>query len=309
MIAAHRRLTPATTPTPTPTLRRRLLVLAGSTLVGSTLLAALVPAAARAWGGAGHRIAGRIADDRLSPAARRAVAELLEPGESLASVSSWADQVRRADKYKHTATWHYVNVPITEEKYHPRFEDAKGGVVSQVIRLQKMIADPGLPRAERQDALKFLAHFVEDMHQPVHVGHRDDRGGNDLQVQFFEKGSNLHSVWDSGLLDHSGHYNPATTRNFNTPLPADFAQDYIKSLEDRITPELAAQWSQGTVEDWANESLRAAKTAYLVPGTRNELRKGAKIGQAYQDANFPTAELRLEQAGVRLAALLNAAFP
>ena len=271
--------------------RRRPAALAASMLAVAGALAVWSPAPARAWGPLGHRMAGQIAADRLTPNARKAVADLLGPGESLSSVSTWADEVRR-DR-KESATWHYVNVPIGEAGYHKKYEDPKGGVVSKVQDFQAILKDPSRPRVERQEALKFLAHFLQDMHQPVHVGHRDDRGGNDLQVQYFEKGSNLHSVWDSGLLQH-----------------ADRKQaDYLRDLEGRITPELAEQWSRGTVEDWANESHKAARAAYLVPGTDKQLKKGAKIGQAYYDANLSTAELRVEQAGVRLAKVLNDIFP
>lgn len=287
MIAASRAASPARRPA--RPIRRLAAALASGSLVAAFLFAA--EPAAWGWGRVGHHVAGRIADARLTPNARRAVRELLEAGESLSSISTWADEVR--NDRKESSTWHYVNVPITEAKYDRKYEDAKGGVVSKIADFRKILADPGAPRARRQEALKFLAHFLQDMHQPVHVGHRDDRGGNDLQVQYFEKGSNLHRVWDSGLLEQAGRSE----------------QDYAQVLEARITPELAAEWSRGTVEDWANESLAAAKQAYLVPGSTAALRKGAKLGQAYYDAHLPTAELRIEQAGVRLAALLNAIWP
>ena len=270
---------------------RRLALAGASTLAVVVALLAWGPASAWAWGRLGHKLAGQIAEDRLTPNARKAIHELLEPGESLATVSSWADEVRK-DR-RESSSWHYVNVPISEERYDRKFEDAKGGVVSKVVAFQRIVGDRNAPRVERQEALKFLAHFVEDMHQPVHVGHRGDRGGNDLQVQFFGKGSNLHSVWDSGLLEHA--HRPDA--------------DYAQALAGRITPELAARWSQGTVEDWANESLNAAKGAYTHPGAPGQIKSGVKLGDPYYEANLPTAELRIEQAGVRLAALLNAIFP
>ena len=273
-----------------PGVRRRifwalssLMVFGGMVSWGSSI--------AWAWGFTGHRIAGQIAADRLNPGAREAIADLLGPTDTLSNASTWADTVR--DKHPEAATWHYVNVPITEAKYDRKYEDPKGGVVSKIGEFQKMVGDPTVPRIERQEALKFLIHFVEDMHQPVHVGHRDDRGGNKLQVQFFGKGSNLHSVWDTGLIEHNKRSQ----------------SDYINALEARITPELAAEWTKGTVEDWANESLVIAKKAYLEPGTTKELRSGAKLGQAYYEANLPLAEQRLAQSGVRLASLLNAIFP
>ncbi len=270
--------------------KRLAATLASSALVFG-LLAAWGSASAWAWGKLGHRVAGRIAEARLTPNAKKAVRDLLDPGQTLADVSTWADEVRR-DRPE-SATWHYVNVPIAESKYHPRHEDPKGGVVSKILDFQKIVADTTAPRLQRQEALKYLVHFLQDMHQPVHVGHRADRGGNDLQVQFFDEGSNLHRVWDSGLIEHT------------KPTEADLT----KNLEARITPELADQWSQGSVEDWANESLLAAKGAYLIPETRKEIPKGAKLGQPYYEANLPVAELRVEQAGVRLATILNAIFP
>ena len=261
------------------------------------LLSVWGPASAWAWGKLGHRVAGRIAEDRLTPNAKKAVRDLLDPDQTLADVSTWADEVRR-DRPE-SATWHYVNVPITEPKYHPKHEDPKGGVVSKILEFEKIVGDTAAPQLERQVALKYLVHFVQDMHQPVHVGHRGDRGGNDLQVQFFGQGSNLHRVWDSNLLEHAKQ----------DKTDADYEADRFKNLEARITPELAAKWSQGTVEDWANESLELARGAYLVPMTTVELRKGAKLGQLYYETNLPVAEVRVEQAGVRLATVLNAIFP
>ncbi len=130
------------------------------------------------------------------------------------------------------------------------------------------------------------------MHQFVHVGHRGDRGGNDLQVQFFDKGSNLHSVWDSGLIEHANRTEA----------------EWVDLLSKTITPELADSWSKGGPPDWANESLAIAKIAYLEQPTNTELKKGAKLGQPYQDANLPLAERRIIQAGVRLAWILNTIF-
>jgi len=257
----------------------------------SALAALMMAAPAWGWGRLGHRLAGRIAEDRLTPAALKAVREILAPGESLADVSTWADDYRR--DHRETGPWHYVNVPITEAKYDVKFAAQEGGVVGKVEDFRKILADPNLPRDERAKALKFLVHLVQDMHQPVHVGHRDDRGGNDLQVQFFGQGSNLHRVWDSGLLEQ----------------PKRAEGEWVRRLEGQITPELAAGWSKEAPADWANESLEAAKGAYQTPGSDVPLRSGARLGQPYLEANLPVAERRVMQAGVRLAYVLNALFP
>jgi nuclease S1 len=259
-------------------------------LLATTLATSMMVGPAFGWGRIGHRVAGKIAEARLTPAAKEAVAALLEPGETLADVSTWADEVRR-DR-RETGPWHYINIPITEPRYDVKFVPKEGCVITKIDDFRKILADTSRPRLERAEALKFLVHFVEDMHQPVHVGHRDDRGGNDLQVQFFDRGSNLHSVWDSGLIEHANHSEA----------------EWVEILSKTITPELADSWSKGGPPDWANESLDIAKLAYLDTPAKTELKKGAKLGQSYQDANLPLAERRVTQAGVRLAWILNTTF-
>jgi hypothetical protein len=216
---------------------------------------------------------------------------LLEPGETVADVSTWADEVR-PDR-RESAPWHYINIPIAEPKYDPKFVPPEGCVVTKIDDFRKILADTSRPRVERAEALKFLIHFVEDMHQPVHVGHRNDRGGNDLQVQFFDRGSNLHSVWDGGLLGRGNHSEA----------------EWVDLVSKSITPELAEAWSKGSPPEWADESLAIAKLAYLDPADGKELKKGAKLGQPYVDANLSRAERRLAMAGVRLAWILNTTFP
>ncbi len=260
-------------------------------LLASLLATTVMVGPAWGWGRIGHRVAGKITETRLTPTAKAAVDALLTPGESIADVSTWADEVRR-DR-RESGPWHYINIPITEPRYDARFVPKEGCVVTKIDDFRKILADTKAPRIERQEALKFLIHFVQDMHQPVHVGHRDDRGGNDLQVQFFEKGSNLHSVWDSGLIEHANHTE----------------KEWVEILSKAITPEQVEAWSKGTPADWATESLEIARGAYQnAPGT-DALKKGAKLGQPYQDANLPFAEKRIEMAAVRLAWILNATFP
>ena len=261
----------------------------------AVLLAALgtvAPPSAFGWGQIGHRAAGRVSESLLNPTALANVHSLLEPGETLADAATWADEVRR-DRPE-TATWHYVNVPIERESYDDSFCDLKKGCVVSIVEVMKArVADAKLPISERREALRFLVHCLQDLHQPVHVGDNGDRGGNDLQVQFFNKGSNLHRVWDFEILERAEPDEQAWTRH----------------LKEYATPERIAEWSEGTVEDWADESLQAAKLAYQDPETGALLKPGAKLGRAYQEANFPTAERRLAQSAVRVAAVLNAAFP
>jgi hypothetical protein len=263
---------------------------AGLSLLAAALLITLPVQTALAWGRQGHRVASRLTEARLTAGASAAVRDLLDSGESLSDASTWADEHRR--EMPESAPWHYVNVPLDKPRYDPKFCPPQGCVVSKIKEFRDVLADKTASREERQKALRFLVHFVQDMHQPVHVGHRDDRGGNDLQLQFFGEGTNLHRIWDSGLIARAGGDEV----------------EWARKLAADITDEQAKTWAEGTVEDWATESLLAARKAYRVPGSDDRLKAGMKLGEEYQEANLPVVRLRLSQAGVRLAAMLNEAL-
>lgn len=246
---------------------------------------------ALAWGPLGHRVAAKVAEARLTPAARQAIRELLEPGESLADASTWADDHR--DAIRGSAGWHFVNVPIREDRYNARFCKESGCVVSKITQYRRILVDPRSNRAEKREALRILVHLIQDVHQPLHVGENHDRGGNDLQVQFFRRPRTLHQVWDSAILQH--HIGDETA--------------WVREVNALATPEAARAWAKGSVVDWANESLAAAKTAYIDPTTQSQMRSGARLGPEYQDVALPIARRRLAQAGTRLASVLNGAFP
>ncbi len=255
------------------------------------LFVALATASVRpawAWGRNGHRAAARLAESRLTPEARAIIRDLLEPGESLADASTWADENSRS--IPGSGAWHYVNVPLTAKGYSSR--DCRGGncVVAKIAEFRTILADPTAPKARRRMALRYVVHLVEDVHQPLHVGDRRDRGGNALQVQFFrDENTNLHQVWDSGLL-RQGFRNE---------------RQVTDALFDLAREPEAQGWLKGGVEDWANESLEAARQAYAIPGSRNQLQSGARLGREYQDANLPVAVERLAKAGMRLSEVLN----
>jgi nuclease S1 len=233
-----------------------------------------------AWGSLGHRVASRIAESRLTPAALARVRDLLEPGETLADASLWADRHRR--DATGSAPWHYVNVPLTEPRYDARFCGERGCVVSKIADFRRTLADRALPRAERQQALYFLVHLVEDLHQPLHVGDRGDRGGNDLQLRFFERGTNLHRLWDTDILEYGG----------------DTEDGWVATLE-RLLRDAEPTAAVATREAWATESLQAARVAY------RGLAPGMQLARVYYDLALPIVEKHLALAGMRLASLLN----
>jgi hypothetical protein len=247
---------------------------------------------AQAWGPHGHRIATRVAEERLSPAARAAVHELLHPGDTLVGVSNWADH-EGYEVEPGSAPWHYVNVPITASQYDPR--DCRDGVcvVEKIKHYRRLLANRNAPRAERARALLFLVHLIEDVHQPLHVGDNHDRGGNLTQVQFFNEGDNLHRLWDSTILNEISRDERA----------------WLRRIEPLLTLENVAAWSKATVETWTDESLQEAKRAYhFPPNAPRPLASGALLGREYVEMAAPIIRLRLAQAGVRVANELNAIF-
>jgi hypothetical protein len=219
------------------------------------------------------------------------IRDLLEPGETLADAATWADEHSR--DIRGSAAWHFVNVPISASHYNPRDCSPQGCVISKIAEFGQVLATRQAPRNRRRQALRFLVHLVQDLHQPMHVVDRNDRGGNSLQLRSgrFET-TNLHQVWDSGLLRRRYRYRdePELVRD-------------LKALAAR--PE-ARGWLNGRIEDWADESLEIGRRAYRIPGSDRSLRAGDEIGREYEDANLPLALERLARSGVRLASLLNA---
>lgn len=237
------------------------------------------------WGGMGHRVIARVAASHLSPATRREVRRLLG-NESLAKVSTWADEVRR-DRPA-TAPWHYVNIPIYDSVYRPERVCREGCVISALERQLELLADRSLPRNDRAEALKWVVHLVGDMHQPMHVGDRGDRGGNDTRITWDTLPGNLHGLWDTGLLLATGLDENAL----------------VTMLERRLRQrgDLVALTS-GSVEDWAMESHAASRD--VVYGF---LPASLALDRSYLVKVRPALEDRLLRASARLAALLERAL-
>ena len=173
--------------------------------VGALLAASQATQPAWAWGRTGHRVIAKLAVRHLTGEARAEIKALLEPGESLADASTWADEIR--GRMRHTAPGHYVDVPLDEPRYDDKFAGdtpEKGFIVPKIRELRLVLKDRSRPVEARRQALRFLVHFVEDLHMLLHVGENHDKGGNNLQVRCFDRGSNLHHVWDSGIIDHTG---------------------------------------------------------------------------------------------------------
>jgi len=244
------------------------------------VLLLVMPSAAWPWGRTGHRVSAMVAESRLIPAALAAVRSLLELGESLADASTRADEQHETQG---SSPWHYANVPISEPRYYPRFCAPQGCVVSKIEYFERVLSDPRASKVEKQQALRFLIHLIQDLHQPLHVGDTGSRGGNLVQVRVFDVGTNLHQVWDFRIMDW--HSKDEAT--------------WLRELNALATPQMAGTWSKGSVEDWATESLVEVRLAYCLPGTDKLIQSGTKLGEVYCRFVLSIILLRLAQSAVR----------
>lgn len=263
----------------------------GHALRLALLLAAFLPVAALAWGEQGHRIIGELAERQLSPAARAAVSDLLrdEDEPTLAGVSTWADSLRGDERWRHTTRWHFVNFPDLGCNYAAARDCPRGNCVIGAINAQaRILADRRQPRQKRIEALKFVVHFVGDVHQPMHAGLGSDLGGNRRQLSFQRQGWNLHSVWDNLIL-----------RNQHPDWRA-----YADHLAGRpALPADPTRRSDNAARDWAIESCRIITEHSLYPPDGRSV-----INRAYLDERRPVAERRLREAADRLARVLDEAL-
>lgn len=260
-------------------------------LLGAALLL-LIASPAHAWGPRGHRLVGHVAEAALTPAARAEVERLLEGVEdpdqrSLAGISTWADELRAHDPdlSRRSARWHYVNIGENACRYE-RERDCPDGsdcVVEAINDQAAILGDRSRSSQERLQALKFVVHFVGDVHQPMHAGYAHDRGGNSTQVNLRDGsrdgfGTNLHALWDSGLF--RGLQGGEEQHLADLPeLPRD--------------AELEPQPAR-----WAEESCQiVVEQGVTEPGT--------KINSDYVDHWRPVAEKQIVIGGQRLARLLN----
>ncbi|WP_434987752.1 S1/P1 nuclease [Xanthomonas melonis] len=264
------------------TFSRSLCVLAAA------IAAAIQPLTACAWGAQGHRLVARVAETELSPQARTQVAQLLagEPDPTLHGIATWADDLREHDPDlgKRSARWHYVNLGEHDCNYMPARDCPDGScVVAALERQTAVLADRSQPLEARRQALKFVVHFVGDIHQPMHAGYAHDKGGNDFQLQIDGKGSNLHALWDSGMLN-ARHLGDAAYLQRLLALPA-------ATAASPVLPPPAANWAQA--------SCKIAITPGVYP-------KAHVLPEDYLATYRPIAEAQLRMAGDRLAAILNA---
>lgn len=282
-------------------------------LLASLFALSLLPETGLAWGVTGHAIVADIAEHHLTPAALDQIHLLLkgEGLEHLDQVGSWPDTIRK--ERPEANPWHYVAIPLEADSYRPE-RDCKNGdcAVDAIKRYEAILSDKSRPAPARREALKFLVHFVGDLHQPLHGADRDgDHEGNDVRVSYFgDTGTaqyplSLHWVWDTVIIEHHLRVkeDAATEPNLAPRRAAalaanDIDKAHLKGLGDTANLDPAS---------WAMESHDAAR-AFVYPGVTVRGSKPVVLGEAYQKRAWPMVEGRLELAGLRLAALLNKAL-
>ncbi len=188
------------------------------------------------------------------------------------------DEIKSDDSWKHASPWHYVNIPDNSQ-YAVMEKSSEGDLVEALYYFTKVLADKKETKERQIIALKCLVHLMGDLHQPLHVGRKEDKGGNKIEVKWFGENKNLHQVWDEEMID-------AEKLSY---------KEYATFLENEL--KIEASWSKGDLIDWINESYGLRKDIYKLDHE--------KLGYEYQFKNRELLHRQLFKAGVRLAAILN----
>jgi len=252
------------------------------TLVG----AMAVSLQALSFGSNGHRIVARIAENHLSSEAKTAIFQITE-GQHLAQLSTWPDEIRSDPSWDFAKPWHFVS--IDDDETFDNYEHSENGdILLALAKFEKILADKQASPKKMWQALAFYIHFVGDIHQPLHVGRRDDYGGNQVKVKWFGRNTNLHSVWDSGLIE-------------NEQLSF---REYANFL-DKITTTQIKTWQNSTYLDWAKESKSKRENVYNLGDSGIDT---PSLSYRYAFEHKALIDECLVKAGIRLAGKLNALF-
>jgi hypothetical protein len=239
------------------------------------------------WGKVGHQAIGYIAAAHLTPKTAAAIKDLLG-NETLADVSTYADEIRPDSFFQYTAPWHYIDVPPDENFAQFQvsvYTQTTPNVYIALNHWERALANPKSSKAIKIFALKMIVHFVGDLHQPLHVARDDDKGGNLTKVLFEGDSTNLHWVWDTKMIEHK------------TLSALDLAKEW-----DFATPEDIRIWQADPLIGWLYESNHICNHIY------DEHPAGKNLGQEYYDQHIELVRQRIDQAGIRLAGVLNQCF-
>ncbi|MCM1293205.1 MAG: S1/P1 nuclease [Bacteroides sp.] len=236
------------------------------------------------WSQKGHDVTAYIAEQHLTPAAKQAVDNILS-GRSMVYWANWLDNASHTPEYAYSKTWHYKNIDEGEQYEESKANPAGDAVTAIKAQIEKL-SDASATDTDRELAMKILVHVMGDMHQPLHMGHATDLGGNRTKVKFFGRDTNLHSVWDGSIVE-SGHK---------------WSYSEWQEQIDRVSPEEVQAIVAGTIDDWAKETMLEAAQVYRFtkPGDNLSYNEVARW--------TPVVETQLLRGGLRLAYVLNMLF-
>lgn len=252
---------------------KRIISLALSLLVSLSLTHS-----AFAWGQLGHYVVGYMAQMQLKKATLKKVNKVLGPM-SLGRSGTWMDEIKSDKAYDYLYSWHYLTSEHGE--FNAAIQEKGGNAYEAIKQLKAELKAGNLSPEQESQKLKMLIHIVEDIHQPLHVGTGKDRGGNDQKVEYFGKNTNLHSVWDTELIEG---WNMSYT---------EIGDELIR----RLTPDQVAAYRDSSIEDWLEEAVALRPLIYKIPENK-------KLSYNYGYDTRSAVEERLLAASVRLAGIL-----
>lgn len=239
------------------------------------------------WGVTGHRSIAKIAENHLSPKAKVAVYQLLG-SEDMPIVSTYADEIRYDNAYKYTGPWHYLNLPLglNYDQFKASIKaDTTANVYNALLKMKAQLINPKSSKADKVFALKMMIHFVGDLHQPMHVSREEDQGGNKIKLKFQGKETNLHSLWDSGLIEYNG-----------------FSFLEMATALDNVSDPKIKQWQSDPMVKWLFESYQISSQLY------KEVENKPELDYTYYPQHAEIYKTRIQQAGIRLAGILNGVY-
>ena len=235
------------------------------------------------WGPTGHRATGAIATKHITKRALKKIDKLLQ-GESLAFVSTYADQIKSDKKYNKFYTWHYVNMPF-DKNYEASEKNPLGDLITGISHCIIILKDKNSTDDAKRFYLKMLVHLVGDLHMPLHIGRKEDKGGNTIKLKWFYKDTNLHHVWDESMIEEWG-------MSYN---------ELANNTKDLNKTDIA-KIQEGSVIDWLEDTHKLTEKIY------SSVTMGENLRYRYSYDYFPTVRTQLQKGGLRLAKLLNEIF-
>ncbi|MCP4459243.1 MAG: S1/P1 nuclease [Cytophagales bacterium] len=248
----------------------------------TVILALIISYQAISWGATGHRVVGEIAQKHLTKKSKKNLNRVFSH-ESLAYNATWMDDMKSYSEYDYMKPWHYATIP-DGQTYEQAGTPEEGDIIWAINNFTAQLKSDTLTLDEERFALRILIHLVGDIHQPLHVGNGEDRGGNSFKIKYFWEDSNLHRVWDSGMID-------GQKLSFT---------EWAMFIDHNEIGEVE-KLQNSTPLDWANESMAMRESVYDTKGSDN-------LTYAYTQEHRKDIQLRLKQAGIRLAGLINSVY-